>query len=98
MYFDKTDTSFGQTIVGYDWASYVAYYDAHAGGYGLQAWPPNGNDSNPNSWGYVPYVMAAVPETLNIGLVAALSTIAVVAGSVIFSKRTLPKLAKKYSL
>ena len=97
MYFDKTDTTFGQTIVGYDWASYVAYYDAHAGGNGLQQWPPNGNDSNPNSWGYVPYVMAAVPETPNIGMVVVLSTVAIVAGSVIFSKPSIKKIAKRYN-
>jgi hypothetical protein len=99
FYFDKTDTSFGQTIVGYDWASYVAYYDAHAGGNGLQSWPPApANDTDPDSWGYVPYQYAAIPETPNIGIVIALSSVAVVAGSVIFSKRPLTKLAKKHSL
>ncbi len=99
MFFDKTDTAFGQTIVGYNWASYVAYYDAHAGGYGLQQWPPTpAADTNPNSWGYVPYVMEAIPETLNIGIFIALSSVAIIAGSVILSKRALTKIAKKYSL
>jgi hypothetical protein len=97
---DKTNTAgFGIAIMGYNWASYIAYNDAHTGGNGLQAWPPTpATDTNPNSWGYVPYQFAAIPETLNIGLIVALSSVAVVAGSIILNKRSLTKLAKKYSL
>ena len=75
----------------------VAEYDAHAGGYGLQAWPPTSRDS-PGAWGDIPYSMDAIPESLNLGLIIALSSVAIVAGSVIFGKRTLTKLAKKHSL
>jgi hypothetical protein len=100
MHIDKTNTAgLGIVPMGYNWAQYLAYYDAHAGGYGLQSWPPSpATDTNPNSWGYVPYDMNAAPEGLSIALVIALSSIAVVAGSVIFSKRTLAKLTQKHSL
>jgi len=93
---DKADTSLGTVPMGYNWAQYVAYYDAHAGGYGLQSWPPTsatppGSPDVPNSWGYIPYAMGAnpgpdIPE--GIGFVATLSLSSVaIAGGVLLRKR-----------
>lgn len=94
MHVDKTNTAgLGTVPMGYNWASYVAYYDAHAGGYGLQSWPPSpASDTNPNSWGYVPYVFEAAPEGFTFGIIVLLSSIAVVAGAVLVRKHTLPKI------
>jgi len=69
----------------------VAYYDAHAGGYGLQAWPPTSADV-PSNWGDIPYDMNPIPESLNLGFIIALSSVAIIAGSVILQKRS--KIAK----
>jgi len=93
MHVDKTSTALGIMPMGYNWASYIAYYDAHAGGYGLQSWPPSpASETNPNSWGYVPYVMEAAPEGFTFGIIVMLSSIAVVASAVLLRKRTLPKI------
>ena len=96
--FDKSDTAaLGTTIVSYTWATFVSYYDAEPGGYGLQQWPPAnatpaGSPDNPNSWGYVPYEMAVnpvpdVPEGIGIALMAAMSSVAIVAGAHCIRKR-----------
>jgi hypothetical protein len=90
MHIDKVNTAgLGMAMMGYNWAQYVAYYDAHAGGYGLQSWPPSpAADTNPNSWGYVPYSMDAAPEGFSFGILLALSSVAVVAGAVLLRKRS----------
>ncbi len=96
MHIDKTNTAgLGITAMGYNWAQYVAYYDAHAGGYGLQSWPPSpALDTNPNSWGYVPYEFAAAPEGFSIGILVVLSSTAVIASAVLIRKRSeITKLA-----
>jgi hypothetical protein len=95
MHIDKTNTAgLGTVAMGYNWASYVAYYDAHAGGYGLQSWPPSpATADNPNSWGYVPYVFEAAPESFTFGFIVMLSSIAVVASAVLLRKHNLPKVA-----
>lgn len=100
MHIDKTNTAgLGIVPMGYNWAQYIAYYDAHAGGYGLQSWPPSpASDTNPNSWGYVPYSMEAVPESLSVAIVIALSSVAVIAGSVLLRKRSITKLASKVTV
>jgi hypothetical protein len=100
MSIDKTNTEgLGITPMGYNWAQYIAYYDAHAGGAGLQAWPPTpASDTNPDSWGYVPYSSDPVPESLSIVLVIALSSVAVIAGSVLLRKRSIAKLASKHKV
>jgi hypothetical protein len=92
---DKQDTTaFGAVIIGMNFAMRIAYYDASTGT--TQAWPPApATADNPDSWGYVPYSMEAVPESLTLGLVLALSSFAVVAGAVLVRK---PKaLALKFS-
>jgi hypothetical protein len=94
MHIDKTNIAgLGIAPMGYNWASYVAYYDAHAGGYGLQSWPPSpASDTNPNSWGYVPYVFEAAPEGFTFGILLVLSSVAVIAGAVLIRKQSLPKI------
>ena len=96
MHIDKTNTAgLGIVAMGYNWASYVAYYDAHSGGYGLQSWPPSpALDTNPNSWGYVPYIFEAAPEGFSIGILVVLSSTAVIASAVLIRKRSeITKLA-----
>ena len=80
--------------LGMNWALRVAYNDAHAGGAGLQAWPPapGATRDAPAGWGYVPYEFAAnptpdVPEGISLGIMAALSSIALVAATVYLKKR-----------
>jgi hypothetical protein len=89
MHIDKTNTAgLGITPMGYNWAEYIAYYDAHAGGYGLQSWPASpAVDTNPDSWGYEGYSMSAAPEGFNMGIILALSSLAVVVGAVLIKKR-----------
>jgi len=71
----------------------VAYYDAHAGGYGLQAWPPT-SANTPDAWGDIPYTTEAIPEGFNFGILAVLSSIAVVAGAICIRKMAVPKFGK----
>jgi hypothetical protein len=88
MKIDKLNTDLGTVPMGYNWAQYVAYYDAHTGGNGLQAWPPTpASDTNPDSWGYVPYSSDPVPESLSLLAVIVLSSFAVVAGTIVIRKR-----------
>jgi hypothetical protein len=100
MHIEKQSTVMGTVIMGYNWAQYVAYYDAHTGGYGLQSWPPasaSGSPDVPDSWGYIPYEMAAnpspdVPESLGLIVVLSLSFAAFLVGTVLLRKQ--PKTAK----
>ena len=94
MHIDKTNIAgLGITAMGYNWASYIAYFDAHAGGYGLQSWPPApASDAVPNSWGYVVYSMDAAPEGFTFSILLVLSSIAVVAGAVLIRKQSIPKV------
>ncbi len=93
MHVDKQDTTtFGIVIVGMNFVMRVAYFDAHAGGNGLQVWPPSSARDVPDGWGYVPYATAAnptpdVPESLGIGVVLAVSSVAVIAGAVLLRKK-----------
>jgi len=93
MHIDKTNTvALGIVLMGYNWAQYIAYYDAHTGGYGLQSWPPSpAADTNPNSWGYVPYSMDAAPEGFNVGIILALTSVAVIAGALIIKRAPISK-------
>ena len=83
------------------WAFRVAYNDAHAGGNGLQVWPPSTTDTNPGGWGYIIYESTAnpnpdvIPEGIGFVAVIALSSIAVIAGSVLLRKRSITKIASK---
>ena len=89
---DKSDTSLGSYPMGYNWAQYVAYYDAHQGGNGLQQWPPTPASADvPDSWGYIIYEMAMnpepdIPETTGFIVMLTLSSVAV-AGAVFLGKR-----------
>ncbi|MCW4003392.1 MAG: hypothetical protein NWE95_05715 [Candidatus Bathyarchaeota archaeon] len=63
----------------------VAMYDASTQTWVV--WPPTSTETNPNSWGVIGGPEATIPESLNFGVVALLST-AVIAGAFVLSKRT----------
>ena len=94
---DKSDVSLGTYPMGYNWAQYVAYYDAHTGGYGLQSWPPAsanppGSADVPNSWGYIPYASGAnptpdIPEGIGIIAALSLSSVAIAVGVLLRKRR-----------
>lgn len=83
------------------WVFRVAYFDAHEGGNGLQVWPPSTTDTNPAGWGYITYESFpnpepdVIPEGIGLVAVIALSSVAVIAGSVLLRKRSITKLASK---
>jgi hypothetical protein len=67
----------------------VAMYDASSDTW--VSWPPTSTDTNPGSWGGIPdYMAAPAPEVLTIGVMLALSTVAVVVSLRYFRKP--PKL------
>ncbi len=85
---DKQDTTaFGITVLGMNFAMRISYSDAAAGGNGVQTWPPASTSNSPDGWGYVPYSMDAVPESLSLGVILSLSTIAIISGAVLLNKR-----------
>jgi hypothetical protein len=90
---DKSDTSLGSVPMGYTWAQFVSYFDAHAGGNGLQQWPPAPASANvPDSWGYITYESAAnptpdLPEGIGLVVMLGVSSVAAV-GAVLLRKRT----------
>lgn len=98
IFVEKTNTDLGTVIMGYNWASFVGYYDAHTGGNGNQTWPPAsatppGNPNVPNSWGYIPYAFNAnptpdVPENFAIVTVLALSLVAAIGAVLLRKART----------
>lgn len=83
---DKQDTTaFGAVIIGMEFGMRIAYTDASTGT--TQAWPPApATADNPDGWGYVPYSMEPVPESLSTVIILALSSFAVVAGAVLIKK------------
>ena len=93
MGIQKMDTTFGTPLMGYTWATYIAYYDASTAT--LQSWPPAPASADvPDTWGFVGYDMAAnpepdVPESIAIGVMLALSTVAVVVSMRYFRKPNL---------
>jgi hypothetical protein len=102
MTIEKTSTDLP---LGQRYALRIAYNDAHAGGNGLQAWPPAPAAVNvPDGWGYIDYTSGAnptpdvAPESLTIGLVLALSTVAVIGGSVLIRKKPLANLPKQVAV
>jgi len=86
---EKTDTTMGTTVMGYNWGQFVSYYD---GGDGLQQWPPTPASADvPDSWGYIVYEMAAnpdptIPESTGFVVMLAVSSVAA-AGAVLLRKR-----------
>jgi hypothetical protein len=88
---DKQDTTaFGIVVLGMNFAMRVAYNDTHASLAGVvQSWPPApSTDTNTDTWGYVPYSSEAVPENFSVIIAVTLSSIAVVAGSVLMRKHS----------
>jgi hypothetical protein len=65
-------------------------YDASNAAQGWVAWPPT-NETNPSRWGSIPtYEAAPAPEGLTIGVMLAVSAVAVVVSIRYFRKP--PKL------
>jgi hypothetical protein len=99
MVVDKQDTAtFGISIIGINYAMRVSYNDTHTGTGTVQAWPPSpASDDIPDGWGYMPADISGgtVPESFSIVIIVALSSIAIVAGSVLLRKHT--KIAKQPS-
>jgi hypothetical protein len=70
----------------------VAFYDASNAAAGVQVWPPSATANNPNSWGLNDAgAFEAIPESLGIGTIMALASVAIVVGFVCLRK--LPKKA-----
>ncbi len=90
MAISKMDTTFGAPLMGYNWATYIGYYDATTAT--LQSWPPTPASADvPDSWGYIYYDMGAnptpdIPESITITVMLALSTIAVAVSTRYFRK------------
>ncbi len=86
----------GFAALGMQFNMRIAVYDAHTGGYGLQAYPAGSTANNPSGWEYIDYSSSAnssqdplpIPESMNIAIIMVLSVVAVTAGSVIFSKKS----------
>jgi hypothetical protein len=94
----------GTFIIDQYFAMRVAYYDAHADGNGLQAWPPApATRDAPDGWGYVTYVYGEqnpnpdVPEGFGVGVVLTSSSVAIVAGAVLLRKRPISQPIAKLS-
>jgi hypothetical protein len=85
LQFDKT------TLTQPEIGLYIAYYDAHAGGYGLQAWPSTTTKNAAAGWGDIPYSMDPIPEGFNVGIILALTSVAVIAGAIIIKRAPLSK-------
>jgi hypothetical protein len=70
----------------------IAVYDENTDT--LESWPPESDVDNPDSWGVVadysstPYSDQPIPEGLTFGVMAALSSIALLAGSHYLRKRS----------
>jgi hypothetical protein len=86
------ELQFDKTFTTAEIGLYIAYNDAHAGGYGYQAWPSATTKNAAAGWGDIPYSMEAIPEGFNIGIILAVSSVAVIAGAVLIRKHNLPKL------
>ena len=68
----------------------IAMYDASNPSQGWVAWPPASTADNPSTWGVINnYSMDPAPEGLTVGLMLALSSVAVVVSARYFRK---PKL------
>ena len=69
----------------------IAMYDASNPAQGWVAWPPTSTDTNPAGWGSIAdYEMGAAPEGLTVGLMLAVSSVAVVVSLRYFRKQ--PKI------
>jgi len=67
------------------WAR-VAAYDASNSAAGVHAWPPSSPDV-PDDYGDFPYVSDPIPESMSLGVVVLLSSVAVLVGSFCYRKR-----------
>jgi hypothetical protein len=67
----------------------IAFYDASNPDAGVQAWPPDSDVNDPDTWGQIPtYSQEPIPEGLTFGVMALLSSISLLAGSHYLQKRS----------
>ena len=66
----------------------IACYDASNPDAGVQAWPPDSDVNDPDTWGVVPtYSSEPIPESIGFGVAALLSSIAVAVSFYFLRKR-----------
>jgi len=85
------ELQFDKTFTTPEIGLYIAYYDAHVGGYGLQAWPSATTKNAAAGWGDIPYSMDPIPEGFNVGIILALTSVAVIASAIIIKRAPLSK-------
>ena len=67
----------------------IAFYDASNPDAGVQSWPPDSSVEVPDEWGVIPYYSdTPIPEGLTFGVMAVLSSVALLAGSYHLRKRS----------
>ena len=67
----------------------IAMYDASNPDAGVQSWPPDSSVEVPDEWGVIPYYSdTPIPEGLTFGVMAALSSVALLTGSHYLRKRS----------
>ena len=89
LQFNKMTTIWGAGYPPY--GIRIAMYDASKPSQGWVSWPPTSTDTNPDSWGQVTGILTGdIPEGLTVGLMLALSTVAVAVSARYFRKP--PKL------
>ncbi len=85
LQFDKGSTAWGANPPPHGLR--VAMYDASNTTQGWVSWPPTPAD-NPSRWGLIFDYQATVPESLSLGVLVLLSSVAVVVGSFFVRKRS----------
>jgi len=78
----------GTVQLGVTWNLRVGVYDASNAGAGVLAWPLDSDADVPDGWGFENYQMANIPESLSLGVVVLLSSVAVIVATVVFRKRS----------
>jgi hypothetical protein len=82
------DKNAGSVQMGQQWNLRVAVYDASNPDAGVLAWPPESDANVPDTWGIEDYTMEPIPEGLSFGVMALLSSVAVIATTVVLRKRS----------
>jgi hypothetical protein len=77
----------GTVLLSMYWNLRVAVYDASNPDAGVLAWPPDSDPDVPDTWGMEDFAMEPIPEGLSFGVLVLLSSVAVVAATVVLRKR-----------
>jgi hypothetical protein len=78
----------GTVLMDITWDIRVAAYDGGNPDAGFLAWPEGSDADAPDTWGLENYQMANIPEGLSFGVMALLSSVAVIATTVVLRKRS----------